>query len=116
MSYFILKAAISGVLVLMVSEISRRNPTVGGFAAALPLISVMSIVWLWRETGDVERIASQSAATFWFVLPSLPMFALMPVMLRSGLGFWPSLLAGCAMTIVLYFATAWLLSRFGVNL
>jgi hypothetical protein len=116
MSYFILKAAISGVLVLVVSEISRRNPTFGGLIAALPLISVLSIVWLWRETGDVERIAAQSAATFWFVLPSLPMFALMPVMLRSSLGFWPSLLAGCAITIVLYFATAWLLSRFSVNL
>lgn len=116
MSYLILKASISGALVLLVSELSRRFPTFGGMTAALPLISVLSMIWLWRETGDAEKIASQSMGVFWFVLPTLPMFVLMPLMLRAGLGFWPTLLVGCVMTSVLFFVTAGLLARFGINI
>ncbi len=55
-------------------------------------------------------------ATFWYVLPSLPMFLLTPAMLRSGLGFWSSLVAGCVLTSVLYLITAWTLARFGIRL
>jgi hypothetical protein len=55
-------------------------------------------------------------ATFWYVLPSLPMFLLMPAMLRGGVSFWASLAASCVVTIGLYFVTAWSLSKFGITL
>jgi len=69
-----------------------------------------------RDTGDAERIASQAEATFWYVIPSLPMFLVLPAMLRAGAGFWPSMGAGCVLTIVLYFTTALGLQKFGINL
>jgi hypothetical protein len=72
--------------------------------------------WLWRDTSDAERIASHAQSTFWYVLPSLPMFLLLPAMLRAGVGFWPSIGASCALTIVLYFITAWSLAKFGIIL
>jgi hypothetical protein len=84
--------------------------------ASLPLISIMAIIWLWRDTGDGTRVASQMEATFWYVLPSLPMFLLMPAMLRGGIGFWPSLIGGCVLTFVLYLITASILARFGIQL
>jgi len=61
----------------------------------------------------MDKIAALSAGTFWFVLPTLPMFLVLPVLLRMGLGFWPSLVAVCGMTMALYSATAWLLARYG---
>lgn len=72
--------------------------------------------WLWRDTKDVERIADLAQSTFWYVLPSLPMFLVLPAMLRVGVGFWTSIGASCALTMVLYTATAWVLARFGINL
>ncbi|MGE0024073.1 MAG: DUF3147 family protein [Hyphomicrobium sp.] len=116
MAYLAFKAAVSGLLVLLVSEVARRSPGIGGLVASLPLISVLAFIWLWCETADVERIAAQAQSTFWFLLPSLPMFLLLPGLLRAGVGFWPSLAGSCALTIVLYSATAWLLTRFGVNI
>lgn len=114
MTYLILKAALSGVLAMVVSEVARRNPGIGGLIASLPLVSVMAIIWLWRDTADVERIASHAEATFWYVLPTLPMFLMLPVMLRHGIGFWAALAACCILTMVLYAVTMWLLSRAGV--
>jgi hypothetical protein len=55
-------------------------------------------------------------ATFWYVIPSLPMFLLMPMLLRHGVGFWVSLAAGCALTIVLYALTVMIAAKFGIRL
>ena len=116
MFYFLTKAAISGLIIAIVSDVAKRSPAFGALVASLPLISVMAAIWLWRDTADTNRIASLLETTFWYVLPSLPMFLLIPVMLRGGIGFWPSLLAGCALTSVLYLITASILGRFGIQL
>ena len=116
MLYFILKCALSGIIVAVVSEVARRSPAFGALIVSLPLVSLMGMIWLWRDTGDAARIANHAEATFWYVLPSLPMFLVLPAMLRAGIGFWASVGAGCALTIMLYFVTAWSLARFGIDL
>ena len=116
MLYFILKCALSGIIVGVVSEVARRSPAFGALIVSLPLVSLLGILWLWHDTADTVRIASHAESTFWYVLPSLPMFLVLPAMLRAGIGFWPSMGAGCALTIVLYLVTAWSLARFGIDL
>lgn len=116
MLYLILKAALSGVIIAAVSEIARRSPGFGALVASLPLISILGMIWLWRDTRDVVRMASHVEATFWYVLPSLPMFLVVPALLRRGLGFWPALLAGCVLTIGLYGAMMTVGPRFGLKL
>lgn len=116
MTYLIIKAVLSGVLVMVISEVARRSPGFGGLIASLPLVSVLAIIWLWRDTSDIERIAAQAESTFWFVLPSLPMFLIFPAMLRAGIGFWLSLAISCVITMLLYSLMVWLLPRFGINL
>ncbi len=114
MFYAIVKALISGAIVATVSETARRNAALGALFASLPLVSVLGMIWLWRDTRDIERLAAHSSATFWYVIPSLPMFLAMPALWRHGVAFWPGLAAGCALTVILYIGTAAMLSRFGV--
>jgi hypothetical protein len=116
MLYLILKALLSGLIIAAVSEIARRSPAFGALVASLPLVSVLAIIWLWHDTADTGRIADHAEATFWYVLPSLPMFLAFPWMLRSGIGFWWALLAACALTVALYFVTVLVAARFGVKL
>jgi hypothetical protein len=116
MGYFLLKAALSGIIIAIVSEVARRAPGLGALIASLPLISVLGMIWLWRDTEDTARMADHAYATFWFVLPSLPMFLAIPVMLNRGVAFWPALAIGCAMTVLLYLAMVWALGHFGVRL
>lgn len=114
--YLILKALISGVLIAAVSEIARRSPGFGALVASLPLVSVLGMIWLWRDTGDPVRMAQHAGATFWYVLPSLPMFLVIPMLLKRGVGFYPALTAGCALTIGLYLLMTWTAPRLGVQL
>jgi hypothetical protein len=113
MSFLIIKAALSGIIVMAVSEVARRSPGFGGLIASLPLVSILAMIWLWQDTADTERVAAQSQATFWFVLPSLPMFLVLPAMLRHGLGFWPALALSCLLTMGLYSLTIWILLQSG---
>ena len=116
MIYAIFKALLSGIVVAFASETARRSPSAGALIASLPLVSVLGMIWLWRDTHDPVRLASHAQATFWYVLPSLPLFLVVPALLRAGVGFWLALALGCALTVVLYLLMVALLARFGVTL
>ena len=116
MIYVVLKAAISGLLIAIASEVARRYPSWGGLIVSLPLTSLLAMLWLWRDTGDPERIAGMSMSAFWFVLPSLPMFAVLPFLLRSGLGFWAALAISIVGTLALYALMFWAAPRLGMKL
>jgi len=116
MLYLTLKALISGILIAAASEIAKRYPGVGALVASLPLISVLGMIWLWHDKPDPQTMAAHAGATFWYVLPSLSMFLLIPATLRHGAPFWLSLLAGCMLTIGLYAAMTWAAPRLGIQL
>ena len=116
MLYLFIKAALSGILIAIISEVAKRYPGFGGLIASLPLVSVLGMIWLWRDKPDAANMAAHAEGTFWFVLPSLPMFLLIPAMLRSGFGFWVSLAAGCVLTVALYALMVWAGPRFGLRM
>jgi hypothetical protein len=115
MLYLIAKGLLSGVIIMAASEAAKRSPTYGALLVSLPLISILAMIWLWRDTGDSERIAALSEGTFWLVLPTLPMFLVLSALLRNGLSFWFALAASCALTVVLYLLAIWLLPKLGIN-
>ena len=116
MLYLIVKAAVSGILIAVASEVAKRYPGWGALIVSLPLVSILAMLWLWRDTHDPVRMAAHVEATFWFVIPSLPMFLLIPAMLRQGYSFWIALVAGCVLTILLYGFMTWVGPKVGIRL
>jgi len=114
MLYLALKAGISGILIAVASEMAKRYPGFGALIASLPLVSVLGMMWLWKDKPDTANMAAHAEATFWYVLPSLPMFLLIPALLRAGANFWIALPLGCMLTIGLYGLMAWIGPRFGL--
>jgi hypothetical protein len=114
--YLVIKAALSGVIVAAVSEIARRYPGWGGLVASLPLTSLLAMIWLFRDTHEPERVAELSVSTIWFFVPSVPLFIALPVLIRSGLGFWPSLAICVIGTLALYAMWFWAAPRLGIKL
>ena len=110
------KALLSGALIAAISEVGKRLPTLGALIASLPLVSVLGMILIWQARPDAENMAVHAGATFWYVLPSLPIFLLIPYMLRRGVGFWPTLLAGCALTVALYLLMMQIGPRLGLKL
>ena len=116
MFQLIAKALLAGVLIVAIAELGKRLPTLGALVASLPLVSVLGMMLLWHQRPDAENMAVHAEATFWYVLPSLPMFLLLPWLIRQGMGFWPALGLGVALTVALYLLLTWLAPRFNLPL
>ena len=101
---FILKVIISAFIIALASELARRNRLLSATIISLPLISILSFIWIYIETKDSKMIVSLSYDIIWLVLISLLFFILFPMLIKFGLNFWLSLLISCAaLTVVYYF-------------
>jgi hypothetical protein len=115
MLWIITKYILTAAVVVAVSETAKRSDKFGGFMAALPLITLLALVWLYVEKQPMEKIANHAWYTFWYVIPTLPMFLVFPALL-SRLGFWPTLGVCVVMTTLLFGLFALLVRRFGIEL
>lgn len=116
MTLLILKGLLSGAIIVTVSELAKKNNTAASIVHSLPLVSLLAFIWLYAGTKDAALIGRHAYGTFWFVLPTLPMFLLMPWLVKKAGGFWLALGAGVLLTVALYFLTMRLLKAAGVNL
>lgn len=115
MAYYLVKLLVSAGLIVAISEISKRTGYLGGLIASLPLVSLLAIGWIWFETHDAMKIADFSRSVFWFVLPSLLFFVLLPWLLPK-IGFYAALTAACLATAAGYAVMAAALARAGISL
>lgn len=113
---YVIKVAITAMVVVAVSEIAKRSSFWAAALVSLPLTSVLAFIWLYIDTGDTARVATLSNSIFWLVIPSLVMFLVLPFLLRAGWSFWPSLASSAVATAVAYFVMVALMSKVGVNL
>lgn len=112
---FALKVALTTVIIVAVSEIAKRNSFWAAALASLPLTSLLALIWLYIETGNIQKVIALSQGIFWLVIPSLLLFVLLPLLLRAGWGFWASLSASSAATATAYFGIVWILGRLHIN-
>jgi hypothetical protein len=115
-AFLIAKALLSGALVVAIGEIAKRDNTLASILHSLPLVSLLALIWLFTDTRDTGLIARHMTGTFWFVLPTLPMFLTVPWLLHRGWAFWPALAAGAVLTTALYLVTTRLLKAAGIDL
>jgi len=114
MLYYVLKLAISAALIVAVSEVAKRYSLAAGLLASLPIVSVLAMIWLYVDTGSVEKVSRLSTSVFWMVLPSLSLFVVLPLLLRSKVGFYPALVVSAVIMILVYWATILILRKLGV--
>lgn len=115
MAWLAFKYLTTAALVVIISELAKRHDRAGAAVAALPLVTVLTLVWLHVEKQPAEKLASHSSYTFWYVLPTLPMFLVFPWLLPR-LGFWLTLLASAVLTVACFLGLTLLLRRFGIML
>ena len=115
MQYLIVKYLVTAGVVVLVSELAKRSDKLGGLVAALPLVTVLTLIWLYVEQQPLSKIANHAWYTFWYVIPTLPMFLAFPLLLPR-VGFWPTLLACIVITMVCFGLFAVVVRRFGIEL
>lgn len=115
MSWLMTKYLITAAMVVLISELAKRSDKIGGLIAALPLMTILTLIWLYVEKQPTEKLANHAWYTFWYVIPTLPMFLVFPYLLNHY-HFWLSLLIGSLLTIICFFIFALIIRRFGIEL
>jgi F0F1-type ATP synthase assembly protein I len=116
MNALVLRAVATALLVVLISWIARKSPNLGGMIASIPLISTLGMVWLWHDTHDAAKVASYSLSALIYFIPSIPMFIIIPILLRQGYAFWPVLTGALITTMVLYWLTSRIAAHYGMGL
>lgn len=116
MGYYLVKIAVTTVLIVAISEIAKRSSFVGAILASIPLISVLAMLWLYIDTKDVTKVSALSTSVFWLVLPSLTLFVALPILLKQGLNFYLSISISIALTVGCYWLMVSTLNHFGIEL
>jgi hypothetical protein len=115
MYLILIKYLSTAAIVVLVSEIVKRSDRLGALIAALPLVTLLVLFWMYYENQSLEKISNHAWYTFWYVIPTLPMFALFPLLLPR-LGFWFTILASIGITFLFFILTVFIAKKFGVEL
>ena len=115
-TFDIFKVLLTAVIILFVNKIQLFSDKLSALLIALPLTSLLAMIWMWHGGQTSSRIAGHAEGTFWFVLPTLPMFLILPWMLRNGWSFWTALGANCILTTGFFWLTVVILKKFGFDL
>jgi len=116
MAYYIAKVVISAILIVAISEISKRSTLIGAILASIPLVSVLAMIWLYIDTKDVARVAGLASGIFWLVLPSLALFISLPLLLKQGFNFYLSMTLSILITVICYWLMVTILDQVGIEL
>jgi len=116
LSYYLVKIAVTTVLIVVISEIAKRSSFVGALLASIPLISVLAMFWLYIDTKDVSKVSALTSSIFWLVLPSLALFVTLPVLLKQGINFYISISISVMVTIGCYWLMMTILNHYGIKL
>jgi heme/copper-type cytochrome/quinol oxidase subunit 4 len=115
MIYFVIKVILTATIIVVVTEVAKRNSAIAAVIASLPLISLLAFVWMRYESVPNSQIADLSIQIFWLVIPSLALFVIFWWLLRSNFEFWFSLVVSCGGTVLLYLFMFAILRRFGLE-
>ncbi|MGZ8175090.1 MULTISPECIES: DUF3147 family protein [Methylobacter] len=116
MIYTIIKVIATSLLIVAISELSKRSSLLGALFASMPLISVLAILWLYIDTKDVAKVSDLATGIFWLVIPSLAFFVSLPILLKNGVNFYLSLGLSMSVTAGCYFLMTQILMRYGIKL
>lgn len=116
MVYYLIKIAITTILIVVISEVAKRSSFAGALLASIPLISVLAMFWLYIDTKDITKVSALATSVFWLVLPSLALFIALPLLLKQGLHFYLSISLSIGLTIGCYWLMVTILNYYGVKL
>lgn len=115
MGYLIFKYCVTAGIIVFVSETAKRNDKIGALITSLPIVTVLTLIWLHFEKSSSDKIGKYAYYTFWYILPTLPMFLIFPF-LNTKIGFWAALLISTSFTMILFLIYNFILKRFGINI
>lgn len=116
MAYYITKLIITTLLIVLISEIAKRSSLAGALLAAIPLVSILAMTWMYIDTDSSSHAVEFSNRIIWLIVPSITLFIAFPILIKKGLSFYPSMGISIVLTVFAYYSVIFVLGKFGMKL
>ena len=116
MAFYITKLIITTILIVLISEIAKRSSLMGALLAAIPLVSILAMTWMYVDTNETTTAVEFSNRIVWLIAPSMTLFIAFPLLIKKGWSFYPSMFISIALTIFAYYSVVFVLGKFGIKL
>ncbi len=115
MAYYIIKLVITALLIVLISEISKRSSLAGAILAAIPLVSILAMTWMYIDTEESTKAVEFSNNIVWLIAPSMTLFIAFPLLIKKGLSFYPSMIISIGLTVFAYYSVIFTLEKLGIR-
>ncbi len=116
MLYYSVKLIITALLIVLISEVGKRSSLMGALLAAIPLVSILAMTWMYIDTNDSKSAVEFSQRLVWLIAPSMTLFIAFPLLIKNGFDFYVSMLISIALTVAAYYAVIFVLGKLGITL
>ena len=111
--HYFIKVFISSAIIVLVSEIAKKDNIIGGLIASIPIVSVLSMIWLYIDTNDIDKVKALANGILWMIFPSMSFFIVLPILINYGIKFYLSLTISILITMICYLLTISFMNYFG---
>jgi len=116
MIYYVTKLVVTALLIVLISEVAKRSSLAGALLAAIPLVSILAMTWMYIDTNESKNAVEFSHRIVWLIAPSMTLFIVFPMLIKKGLGFYSSMGISIMMTILAYYSVIFVLGKLGIKL
>ncbi|RDU37826.1 hypothetical protein DRW41_08385 [Neobacillus piezotolerans] len=110
--FTIVKIFVSAAIIAVITEISRRYPVQGGIIAALPIVSVLSIFWLYLQGEHIEKLSKFALGVVWGIPSTVVMLVIIGLALKNSIHLFVSLGLGVAGWLIFLLAQELVVKHF----
>ena len=111
--HYFIKVFISSAIIVLVSEIAKKDNIIGGLIASIPIVSVLSMILLYIDTNNIDKVKALANGILWMIFPSMSLFIVLPILINCGIKFYLSLTISILITMVCYLITISFMNYFG---
>lgn len=111
--HYFIKVFISSAIIVLVSEIAKKDNIIGGLIASIPIVSVLSMILLYIDTNNIDKVKALANGILWMIFPSMSLFIILPILINCGIKFYLSLTISILITMVCYLLTISFMNYFG---
>lgn len=86
-AFFVVKVTVSALIIAGVSELAKRMPSLGGLIAAMPLTTLLALIWLYAETGDYQLAHDFTRSVLFAIVPTIFFFITALYLFKRGTSF-----------------------------
>ena len=88
MFFTFIKILITALIIVIAAEVAKRSSLLAGLIVSMPLITILTLMWLYLDTKDIKQVSELTNNTLLMIVPSLTFFVFFTNIIKNWFKFF----------------------------